>query len=504
VNFRLHCKANKDLPKLAWLACLNRDKGIVTVIHGLSVEFKDNWIVEGVWSDDFEQGNFHLNENFFGSGIRISGDSVYFVPSSALVDRLLFCEDQGKIFVSNSLILLLALTGACLDDNHDYHSESLSILEGIDNYNKEFNVIHHRIKCFYQVFYENIIFSNGRISFQKRSKLRKINSFEQYYGLLNEILLRIKNNYRSKARKNPVSAFTTLSAGYDSTAVSCLAKKLGVKTCFTGNVLDMPWPLSFIKRRRENTEPIAKSLELDIQYLDSRRSSISETELYFLTTNYPKFSSILWSELSFHSMTADIEKNCCSAVVFTGYHGGGIWDVNAKRRYLNDQIKRKDMSGLNLTEIRLKGGFINVPVAFILARNIKDIVKISRSREMESWRLNNAYDRPIPRRILETSGVNRQLFGMRKKYIAMGYFWPVNARLRKQFFKYIKEKYNISFSFVYIYYIINLVVSKFTHRTFFVNNLDFYFLMRQWAIRVMSKRTSQIFAKDETYKLFRI
>jgi hypothetical protein len=138
-----------------------------------------------------------------------------------------------------------------------------------------------------------------------------------------------------------------------------------------------------------------------------------------------------------------------------------------------------------------------------LARNNKDIVKIARSREMEPWRLNNAYDRPIPRRILEISGVNRQLFGMKKKYIATGYFWPVNARLRKQFFRYLKEKYSIGPSFVYCYYIMNLVLSKWIHHTFFWKNLDFYYLMRQWATRVLSNRTAEIFAKNGTSKLFR-
>lgn len=496
MKYRFHYNAINDLPKLAWLACLDRDRGIVSVIHGLSVECKDDWMVEGVWDGDFEQGDFHLSENFFGSGIRLDGDSIYFVSSSALIDRLLYCEDHGKILVSNSLILLLAVTRANLDDNHDYLEESLSIMEGIENYNKEFKITHPRIRCFYQVFYENIVVSDGRMLFQKRSKRHKIHSFEQYYGLLKEILLRIKNNYENKARKNSVSAFTTLSSGYDSTAVSCLVKNLKVKTCFTGNVLDKPCPLSLIKRKREDGTLIARSLGLDVQYLDSRRSSISEDELYFLATNYPKFAIDYWSELSLHSMTSYIERNCSTSVVFTGYHGDSMWDVNIEEKRLSDQIKEagtsRSGSGLNLTEIRLKSGFINVAVPYILARSHKDIFKISRSRKMDPYRLNNSYDRPIPRRICESSGVNRQLFGMQKMYIATSYLWPVNTRLRKQFFKYLKENYGFGPSFVYIYYIINLVVSKLIHHTFFWKNFDFYYLMWQWATRVLSKRTAEI------------
>ena len=72
-----------DLPKLAWLACLESEDLYRTVcFHGSSVECRDTWMVEGVWDGDFSSGNFHKAENFFGSGIRIDGERVYFVPSS--------------------------------------------------------------------------------------------------------------------------------------------------------------------------------------------------------------------------------------------------------------------------------------------------------------------------------------------------------------------------------------------------------------------------------------
>ena len=72
-----------DLPKLAWLACLDQKTFVeLSVFHGSSVECSENWMVEGVWDGDFSSGNFHKAENFFGSGIRVEGESIYFVPSS--------------------------------------------------------------------------------------------------------------------------------------------------------------------------------------------------------------------------------------------------------------------------------------------------------------------------------------------------------------------------------------------------------------------------------------
>nr|MBA4160198.1 hypothetical protein [Gemmatimonadota bacterium] len=116
----LHCTHVPELPKLAWLASLNRETLRLDVLHGGAVEIGDGWIVEGVWDGEFASGEFHRSDHFFGSGIRIDGEEVHFVPSSALVDRLLYAEWDDQLIVSNSLPLLLAGIGARLDPAHHY------------------------------------------------------------------------------------------------------------------------------------------------------------------------------------------------------------------------------------------------------------------------------------------------------------------------------------------------------------------------------------------------
>jgi len=86
------------------------------------------------------------------------------------------------------------------------------------------------MKSFYQVFYENIIVTKDGVSFEFKNGLHEINSFEQYYDLLSSALTRIKQNYEDPNRTIPITAFSTISAGYDSTAVTSLAKKLGIET----------------------------------------------------------------------------------------------------------------------------------------------------------------------------------------------------------------------------------------------------------------------------------
>ena len=63
------------------------------------------------------------------------------------------------------------------------------------------------------------------------------------------------------------------------------------------------------------------------------------------------------------------------------------------------------------------------------------MVEVSQSAEMAPYTLGNDYDRPIPRRILESSGVPRELFGMRKKAVASHYNLPKNLELRRRFLR---------------------------------------------------------------------
>ena len=491
--YSLEYTPNPQMPKLGWLAWVDQNARRVRVEHGLAVECRPEWMVEGIWDGDFTKGEFHQSQNFFGSGLRLVGDTVHFVTCSTSSDRLLYCPlDQGYIF-SNSLVLLLAATGARLDSSHDYWMETLSIMKGVDKYVREFTIVHPSIACFYQIYYENVVVGPEGVSCYLVNRHDHIDSFETYHELLTGILERVKDNYRDPARRVPFSAFTMLSAGYDSTAASALARDLGVKKCFSGTPVRQPlpwlWPRGFL----EDAGPIARGLGLAQEKLDSRRGSISRDELWFLATNYPHGHSGHWSELIFHSLASYVEKNCSAAVVYSGHFGDLIWDVHMKDKYLHPHIRRAAMTGQNITEIRLKSGFVHLAVPFILANNNRQVREVSRSAAMEPWRLHNDYDRPIPRRIAESAGVERGLFGMHKTFIAARALWPVNASLRREFFSWLKKEHGIGRAKVYLEYctylpmvqpLLRLAGFKRKKRGdyfFFGPEIDFYYFMTHWA-----------------------
>jgi hypothetical protein len=111
-------------------------------------------------------------------------------------------------------------------------------------------------------------------------------------------------------------------------------------------------------------------------------------------------------------------KQLSRQVLFTGFHGDKVWD----RRIRGSQdIIRGDASGGSLNEFALRIGFVNVAVPFIGCRNHPDISRVSNAPEMAPWTLGSDYDRPIPRRVVETTGVPRSAFGQRKLAVARSY-----------------------------------------------------------------------------------
>ena len=94
---------------------------------------------------------------------------------------------------------------------------------------------------------------------------RTFNGFGGYYRALNEALESIVDNAGAAATRNGITGFTSTSTGYDSAAVSALAREFGVTrnyTTFGGRNLD--------GAILEDGRPVAEALGLDILELKPR------------------------------------------------------------------------------------------------------------------------------------------------------------------------------------------------------------------------------------------
>lgn len=505
---RLHYLEIPQLPRLAWLAVMNRDTGDVLVYHGSALECHERWMVEGTWDDDFRLGGFHASDHFFGSGIRVVGDAVQFVPSSAPINGLLCAERRREILVSNSLMLLLAFTGARLDPAHDYRAETYAIRQGAAHYRKDFTVLHPEIPRFSQVYDRSLVILPGEpgIAFASPRPAVEVPSYTRYRELVTAALLRLRANYTSPDRRAPLSAFATISSGYDSAAAAVLAKDLSIEACFTSRRSNTHIP-AWLNRRAgiDDGTPIASRLGLRTIPLDPRSSRVTEDELFFLAPGCAPPSLVL------HALARHIERRR-PAVLFTGFLGDEVWDRNPwERHYQAEGIVRGDTTALMLSEIRLKSGFINVAVPSLCARRVQDLAVLSDSIEMAPWRLNTRdYDRPIPRRILEEAGIPRDLFAGRKKAVVRTYTWPRNRALRRSFMAEVRARHRRGAGFVYLHDLANRVAFWWFRAFHLVRRrlwaieppdtpavlvgkrFDFAYLQFLWAARTLSERLAAL------------
>ncbi|MEE4109445.1 MAG: hypothetical protein V2I24_08860 [Halieaceae bacterium] len=422
MSYSLVPAPSDQLPRLAWIASIPKTPGAVRVLHGVAVEQQARGIVEGCWDGDFSAGAFAEHVNFFGSGLTVEPDRVTAASSRSLTDRIVWCEGASAYLCSNSLPLLLSFAHARLRRDVDYAPILGSCLKGIRDYTSDLPLQGEVSDC-KQVFGHNVVFEGPSVrrSYRQAGAVN-LSDFGAYRDALHDRIDRLVANCRDTARSTPVSIDTTLSTGYDSAAVTALLRDYGLNRVFTTRPDETAPDL-------EDGASLALSLGLD-PFLLERKTPSPDTELFSLAGAIDGRESIFTTALEHMIEDEGI------AAVFTGYHGDKLWDIATPPESWSPDIIRGDTSGLNLCESRLRSGFFNIGVPFIFADRIEDLVRLAQSPEMQAWSVAGDYDRPIPRRIAEAAGLERDSFGQKKKVVLSYEALPLNAQLREEFTRY--------------------------------------------------------------------
>ena len=397
MDFRYVLK--ESWPLLGWLVHCSKGDRSATVYHGSGVETNSDWFCEAVWDAPFLDGGFDATDIIAGSGACIRGDSIVFVPSGTTVDRIQWIEDEHSIYVSNSLICLLAFIDAAVDPIYrQYATDANSITAGLSGYKSTLQTSRGDIRL---VYFNNLIWDRNGCRIQSKPGLgRDFSSFEKYHEFLKRSMAALMNNLSSQARKFVLKPLGTLSSGYDSTTIAVLGKQYGLEEVIT------------FQRSRGGDD-------------DSGAAAAKRLNLRVHSVDREEWRKIKFAEVAFiasYSSAEDMvflaaEKHLHGRVLLTGYHGDKVWDKNTP--YLSDQIVRGDPSGLALTEYRLSAGFINCAVPFFGTRQIRDIHAISNAQVMKAWDVPGDYSRPICRRIAEEAGLLRESFGISKKAVTV-------------------------------------------------------------------------------------
>lgn len=418
MRFQYQCI--EDLPKLSWLAIVEKGKDFVEVIHGASVECLDTFFVAGVWDGDFSDGNF--SETSFssctGGVLKKTNGGVIFSTPNHPQEMLFSFREEEKLYISNSAAFILARTGNELDvDYYNYEKDFCSCLLGVEHVHRSTPLkggqeLYIHLCC-------NLIIDSSLIQKEERKRTNmSFKNYDDYYSSLIKILQKISLNAQDEHRKTKYGSISTISKGYDATAASVLAQKMGCDTVLTFN------------RPRQYESDCGTDIARIIGY-----KHIVEGDADLYKHNKQKLEAEATATGDVGSMTVftayeDLYKN---KLVWMGCRGDSVWEKehgNVNDHYDFSEGNTLAQASISYKENFLKNNAVMIMPPLIGADRWSEIAQISKSEEMRGFSMGNDYDRPIPRRIVETEGVAREAFGQKKKGAGISYHFDTLGRLK--------------------------------------------------------------------------
>lgn len=472
VSFRI----NPALPRLAWMAEVERQNLAVTAIFGRCVEHGPDFAVAGVWNGRFGDGAFETTDCFFGTGLVIRDGAVTFVSSAALTDAIYYTESDGRLVAANSLPLLLAATEDRLDPGFAYYDRMIdSHLAGINRYEKLVPTLRGSVR---RVFCRNLrVTASGTEEIDKR-RPPAFPDYASYLRYLTQNYASIYRNIREPERRYPLDIISTQSRGYDTTAVNTIASKHEVDAVFT--IAEPAETDAFAgtvppSRDSDDGTDICAALGLKATRLDRRlfARAFDEEHLFYSTIHYADAAAFL-------GLKPHLGRG---SVMLTGQRGDAIWGTDKYYRThpqllihhsgVETDISPEMLSGdfpstdlctvLGLSEVGVEWGLIQVVPTFI-GQTRSDLFRITMSEEMAPWRLGDEYDRPIPRRIAEEiGGVPRDFFGQKKMAAVTRFPFPpvpIGAELRREYFGFLRQHRIVSPFWPWLYRWVHRINSR--------------------------------------------
>lgn len=379
--------------KLTWLCQMRAGEQAALVYVGDSVEARPDFYCEGAWAGDFEEGEF--SSSFFtGTGARIDGDAILFSPPEHTLDRMYRYTQNDVSIISNSLSAILSFINISIISSYLEYNDILgSPYNGLKHFRSEIP-LSDGSHVTVHLFHNFRIDSNLLVTNVERNRYNEYHSFDEYKSYLDHSISSVFKNASSESRICKYEPITTISSGYDSTAIAALAAAQGCREALTFT------HARGRGRPDDSGEKIGERLGLTVRCFDRLAYRMFDDMPEIETQGAP-------CELS------SAREVVSGRLLLTGFAGDGVWDRDPA--YLGSDIVRVDASGSNWGELRLRWGFIHFPVAFLGIRELSRINMITKSKEMAHWTLGGDYDRPICRRIIEEAGVPRGSFAQEKK-----------------------------------------------------------------------------------------
>ncbi|MCO5187619.1 MAG: hypothetical protein M9918_05340 [Anaerolineae bacterium] len=396
----LICRKIDSLPKLAWLAELQSGLAAITVYHGAWVEVSSAEFFEGAWNGAYDARRFDTATTFLGSGAREVAGGILFCTPIHLFERLYTVIHAGSRLISNSLIFLLEHSNDGFDLG--YPNTYFDLLDyDRQGYYKTDKTLHTRNGATVALLEHGNFLIDAQLTVQRSDKVQEPvpENYSDYKRTLMATLDTLLTNAADPRRVQTFRPIASASRGYDSTAITALARELGGTEAITfatsdGNLL------------ADDGSDIALALGLTVERYDrmgyKKLAQPAEPEFCVCPTG---------TTIPIASAEAQLR----GGIYMTGRYADLAWAMDEK-----DMLPYLlwptlfNRSGSTYEEFRLRVGFLHLPVPGIMIAHSRQLYEISNSAEMRPWSLNSDYNKPIPRRIAEEGGVPRDQFGMVK------------------------------------------------------------------------------------------
>ena len=398
---RLRFDRRPELPLLAWCAHLDPRSGTVRVAHGEGVEARDDAFFEGAWSGDFVAFDPLASPVRCGTGGALREGRLQLTPGTDRQNPLFSIRRRDGTWVSNSPMFAMAAAGEEPDPIYPFYPYDFVSFWRAGLYwpSGPLRLGSGRKLCMHPPVTLELD-ARGPITFSPIPSVPVPCSFESYREILEENVARVFANAADPARRalrfRPLAA---ISQGYDSTATAVLAARAGCREAAT---IFFPRP----------GDPRADS------------GAESARRLGMHCTEHHRFAYRLgdgtaeaetgWSGYSACAPWTAAEDRLRGSLFVTGRGSEDAWDARFTAVISRGALPSFRLQGMVAqSEFRLRAGYASFAPATIAAEHVDALHRIAWSDPMRPWQVGGDYDRPIPRRLIEESGLPRGTFAAR-------------------------------------------------------------------------------------------
>jgi hypothetical protein len=346
---------------------------------------------------------------------------VVFAPTTHTLERLHSVRTGDALLVSNSFCYLMAVTGDQPDVRYRLYEYDFGTYQR--GYIEAYTQIPTAGGRSIHLHYHNMLRVGPDLATatEQPPEPRAFRSFDEYRRCVTDLLRQIAENARSSQRLVRYDLLSTISTGYDSPACSVIARDVGCRRAATFRDARQEYNSWTLNSTDDSGTAIAKYLDLE--------SIERSREDYKRSGDLPEAEFLATGNGGDEVIFKGLEQELVGTVFVTGFAGNAMWDITGENPEHARVYKLPLLRGGNMTEFRLRVGFIHAPLPIFTIARVAELQAVSASPEMAPWRVGGDYDRPVARRLVETSGVPRAIYAQEKKAVSQP-FWvaPVIER----------------------------------------------------------------------------